>query len=45
MSDASVLTLLLGAWAIWTLANLSARVGRIADALEALRAIAERNRQ
>ena len=32
-------------WAAWSLSNISARVGRIADALDALRRLAERGRR
>ncbi|MDR6789547.1 hypothetical protein J2Y58_002920 [Sphingomonas sp. BE138] len=37
--------LIFAAWAAWSLANISARAGRIATAIEALRDMAERNRR
>ncbi len=37
--------LIIAAWAAWSLANLSARAGRIATTIEALRDLAERNRR
>lgn len=42
--DTSAL-LIIAAWLAWSLANVSARVGRVADALEALKSLAERNRR
>ncbi|MEH3122015.1 MAG: hypothetical protein PGN16_08555 [Sphingomonas phyllosphaerae] len=44
MNDLTAISIV-AAWAAWSLANLSARAGRIAAAVEALRDMAERNRR
>ena len=46
MSDNDTAAMLIfAAWAAWSLANISARAGRIAAAIEALRDMAERGRR